>query len=150
MQIKLVVLSFILACSFSVPGTAQQTGRGTVEKNVIQREKPQRFYSTELYLGRSIPGGNAVSEEDWEKFLSEIVTPLFPSGFTVLNGRGQWREASGKIAREPTNVLVFLYPRSERKAASDKIEKIRTAYQVRFNQEAVLRVDVRKTVLVSF
>jgi hypothetical protein len=91
-----------------------------------------------------------VSEEAWEKFLGEVVTPLFPDGFTVLNGRGQYREESGIIAKEPSHVLVFLYRKADRKRARADIEKIRGEYKKRFAQESVLRVDITKSVLVSF
>ena len=91
-----------------------------------------------------------VSDAEWEKFLSEFVTPLFPDGFSVLSGRGQYREASGAIAKEASHVLVFLYPRAGRKAAGAKIESIRSEYKKRFAQESVLRVDITKSVLVSF
>lgn len=91
-----------------------------------------------------------VTDDDWESFLNDFVTPLFPDGFTVLGGRGQYREASGTIAKEPSHVLVFLYPRGERRAASIKIESIRAEYKKRFKQESVLRVDITKSVLVSF
>ena len=101
-------------------------------------------------MGMSIPGGTMISDEAWEKFLSEIVTPLFPDGFTVLGGRGQYREASGTIAREPSHVLVFLYRKADRKAAGAKIEKIRAEYKKQFAQESVLRVDITKSVLVTF
>ena len=91
-----------------------------------------------------------VSEEDWERFLNDVVTPLFPDGFTVLGGRGQYREASGTIAKEPSHVLVFLYRRPEQKAANGKIEAIRNEYKKRFSQESVMRVDISKSVMVSF
>ena len=101
-------------------------------------------------MGMSIPGGSMVSDESWETFLNDVVTPLFPDGFTVLGGRGQYREASGTIAKEPSHVLVFLYRRSERKASGNKIESIRSEYKKRFSQESVLRVDITKSFLVSF
>ena len=129
------------------PGTAQQATAVAPAKAIVRAEN---YYRTELYMGRSVPGGGMVSDEAWEKFLTDVVTPLFPDGFTVLVGRGQYREASGVIAKEPSHVIVFLYRRTDRKAASLKIEKIRSAYKKHFAQESVLRVDITKSVLVSF
>ena len=127
-------------------GLAQQSV-ATSSAPVVRAEN---YYRTELYMGRSIPGGGMVSDEAWEKFLAEVVTPFFPDGFTVLAGRGQYREASGVIAKEPSQVLVFLYRKADRNRARANIEKIRGEYKKRFAQESVLRVDITKSVLVSF
>lgn len=128
-----------------VPG--QQTATAPAPAAAARFEK---YYRTELYMGMSIPGGAMVSDADWEKFLAETVTPLFPDGFTVLKGHGQYREASGTIAKEPSHVVVFLYRRSDRKATDPKIERIRSEYKRMFRQESVLRMDITKQVLVSF
>jgi hypothetical protein len=119
-------------------------------KNPAAVVRAEKYYRTELYMGMSIPGGEMISDADWERFLNDVVTPLFPEGFSVLSGRGQYREVSGIIAKEPSHVLVFLYRRSERKEAGSKIENIRAEYKNRFKQESVLRVDITKSVLVSF
>jgi hypothetical protein len=33
-----------------------------------------------LYLGRAQPDGTEVSDQDWAKFLRDVVTPRFPHG----------------------------------------------------------------------
>lgn len=108
------------------------------------------FYRTELYFGRSIPGGGEVSDQDWEKFLADVVTPRFPDGFTVFKASGHYREQSGKIITEPSEVLVFLYSVSRRTSSRRKIEEIRRAYKTQFKQESVLRLDFRSPVKVLF
>jgi Protein of unknown function (DUF3574) len=110
----------------------------------------EKYYRTELYFGRSIPGGGMVSDEEWAQFLAEVVTPKFPDGFTVLKGQGQYRESTGKIISEPSQILIFLYAAKMRKTSRAKIDEIRAAYIKRFNQESVLRLDFPKTVEVSF
>jgi Protein of unknown function (DUF3574) len=110
----------------------------------------EKFIRTELYFGRSIPTGGTVSELDWQKFVDEVVTPRFPDGLTVLDADGQWRGKDGLIAREESKVIVLLYPRKRRKAMNTKIEEIRTEYKKRFAQEAVMRIDVTKSVEVTF
>lgn len=107
-----------------------------------------KYYRTELYCGRSKPGGGMVSDEEWERFLSDEVTPRFPDGFTVLKATGQYREKSGKIISEPSNVLVFLYMSKDESRL--KIEEIRAAYVKQFSQESVLRLDFKQKVEVSF
>jgi len=141
-----ILVTICLLVVFGVNVDAQ-TATATAPAAVLRAEN---YYRTELYMGMSIPGGSMVSDEAWEKFLVEVVTPLFPDGFTILGGRGQYREASGTIAKEPSHVLVFLYKKADRKSAGVKIEQIRTEYKKRFAQESVLRVDITKSVLVSF
>lgn len=108
------------------------------------------YFRTELYFGRSIPGGGIVSDEEWEKFLAEVVTPRFPDGFTILKATGQYRETNGKIDKELSEVLIFLYSAKARTSSRRKIEEIRRAYVKQFKQEAVLRVDFPSTVNITF
>ncbi|MFT3683739.1 MAG: DUF3574 domain-containing protein [Phycisphaerales bacterium] len=94
---------------------------------------------TELFFGLSRPDGGVVSDQQWRDFLSTTVTPLFPKGLTVLEASGQWQEESGRIAREPSRVLVLLHlPTAE---DNEKIERVRAAYKAQFVQEAVMRTD---------
>lgn len=109
----------------------------------------EKYIRTELYFGRSIPGGGTVSEEDWQKFVDEIVTPRFPDGLTVLDADGQWRGKDGTVAREKSKVLILLYPRKQRKASDARIEEIRSEYKKRFSQESVLRIDMTGSVNVD-
>lgn len=151
MRTKTTLVAFTLSVILASGALAQQASRPSpVITPARATAQADFYYKTELYMGMSIPGGSSVSDEAWEKFLSEFVTPRFPDGFTVLDGRGQYREASGTIAKESSHVLVFLYKRSDRQTARSKIEEIRSEYKRRFSQESVLRVDTRKTVLVSF
>lgn len=110
----------------------------------------EKFIRTELYFGRSKPDGSTVTDEEWDKFLTGVVTPRFPDGFTVLEGYGQFRDASGKIVKEKSLVLVLFYSSKLRKPTSQKIDEIRAAYKKEFEQESVLRLDFRESVRVSF
>lgn len=100
----------------------------------------QRQVRTELYFGMNVPvAGGTISPAEWEDFLATEVTPRFPEGFTVLDGKGQWRDAKGDISREPSKVLVVI--RAADKGSDAKLEEIRKAYRERFRQESVLRTD---------
>src|SRR5690348_9403920 len=100
-----------------------------------------KYYRTELYFGRSKPDGSIITDEEWARFLNDVVTPRFPEGFTVLDGLGQYRNKSGRIIKEPSKVLVFLYSFKSRKTSRARIDEIRAAYVKLFNQESVLRLD---------
>ena len=91
-----------------------------------------------------------VSDAEWEKFLADVVTPRFPDGFTILDAAGQYRERNGRIDKEPSEILVFLYPAKRRIASGRKIDEICRAYKKQFRQESVLRLDFRSQVKVAF
>lgn len=93
----------------------------------------------ELLFGAAKPDGTEVSDADWLAFLDETVTPRFPDGLTVLDGRGQWRNARGEIVREATRVLLVWHLPHARTAAD--IAAIRETYKQRFGQESVMRID---------
>jgi len=99
-----------------------------------------------LYFGRAIPAGGQVSDAQWADFLDTTVTPAFPQGLTVIDAAGQWRGASGDIAREPSKLVVLLHPRGAKDDAA--IAGIIDSYRKRFGQEAVLQE--RQSVCVRF
>jgi hypothetical protein len=141
-----LTLAVVLA---TVPAAALVPGECAKGVNAA-RELASSFYRTELYFGRSIPGGGVVAAEDWQRFLAEVVTPRFPDGFTIVSAAVQYRGRDNSIVKEQSDLLIFLYPISKRVSSSRKIEEIRRSYKKRFNQESVLRVDVAGTVRVSF
>lgn len=140
------VLFFALFCFHADAVGQAPAAAGSAAAKV----KAEKFLRTELYFGRSRPDGSIVSDADWKSFLAETVTPRFPDGFTILGASGQYREKSGRIISEPSQVLIFLYPEKTKKESRAKIEEIRTAYIKRFDQESVMRIDLIKKVDVSF
>jgi len=148
-MIKRYLLAALLLTVFASSGSAVTSLQiaHDVESSV---ELSEKFIRTELYFGRNKPTGGTVSDEDWQTFVDEFVTPRFPDGLTILEADGQWRGKDGSIAREQSKVIVLLYPRKVRKAMNSKIEEIRSEYKKRFAQEAVMRIDITKSVEVSF
>jgi len=129
-------------------GFATQTGPAS--KALFSFTVSEKFIRTELYFGRNKPTGGTVSDADWQTFVDDFVTPRFPDGLTILDADGQWKGKDGSIAREKSKVIVLLYPRKLRKAMNTKVEEIRSEYKRRFAQEAVMRIDITKSVEVSF
>ena len=107
------------------------------------------YLRTELFFGMDKPTGGAVSEEEWQKFVADVVTPRFPDGLTIDDALGQYLDGK-KLVREKSKQLILIYPRRTRSFASRKIEEIRSAYIRAFDQKSVLRVDLSLRVLVSF
>lgn len=90
-----------------------------------------------LYFGRSRPDGGSVSDADWDAFEREVVTPAFPAGYSVFDGRGAWRGNDGATVHEPNRILVVLHPFDA--ASETAVTRIADEYRRRFAQEAVLR-----------
>ena len=147
MKTRKVFLSLLLVTVTFAPAYALPRPDLASNATIFYADK---YLRTELYFGRSLPDGSVVTDEEWTKFLNDVVTPRFPDGFTVLDGFGQYRDKSGRIVKEPSKVIVFLYSRKTQKAGSTKIDEIRAAYVKLFNQESVLRVDFRTSVNVHF
>src|SRR5690349_11181226 len=60
----------------------------------------------EMYFGTNLPDGGTVTLDAWQRFSETVLTSAFPSGFTVLDGAGQWRNPRDGIVREPVKVVI--------------------------------------------
>ncbi|MEU1148532.1 DUF3574 domain-containing protein [Streptomyces sp. NPDC005863] len=109
------------------------------------RGKP--FTETRLFFGTERPdGGPAVTDKQFLRFIDQQVTPDFPDGLTVQDGRGQWRDSNGKIERERSYELILLYPTAQDRRRDAQIEEIRGDYEKAFKQDSVARLDERTRV----
>ncbi|MEW2632227.1 DUF3574 domain-containing protein [Streptomyces sp. NPDC048389] len=87
------------------------------------------YIETRLFFGTRRPdGGPDVTGAQFTAFIDRMVTPDFPEGLTVQEGRGQWRDSNGVIERERSYELILLYPAAESRARDARIERIRDAY----------------------
>jgi hypothetical protein len=90
----------------------------------------------ELFFGRSVRGDGEVSDQAWNDFLEQVVTPNLPNGYTVFDAVGAWRNpATGHTVHERTKVLLVALPVDAASAAA--VARIRSAYQVQFHQMLV-------------
>ena len=94
--------------------------------------------SDRLFFGRVIPGGGEVTEAQWNTFVTEVIVPRFPEGFTVWRGSGHWKGDNAVPVPEQACVLEVVHPQDP--AADAKLEEIARAYRQRFNQDAVMGV----------
>lgn len=90
-----------------------------------------------LYFGRNRPGGGAVTDEEWQSFLDQVLTPRFPAGWTVVAATGQWKGKSGLVEQERSEVVTVFHSGAE--AARRAVMEVVVEYKRRFQQEAVLR-----------
>jgi hypothetical protein len=89
-----------------------------------------------LYFGEAIPGRDALTDKEWRSFLDATVTASLPNGYTVLEANGAWMNPiTQRTITEPTKVLVAALPQVPDSLAA--INRIRTAYQLKFDQQLV-------------
>ena len=93
----------------------------------------------ELYFEQRRARRLGVTEAEFRHFLDAEITPRFPDGLTVLDGRGQYRgSADATVVREPSKIVVVAIPAG---AADDaRLSEIAAAYKARFRQQSVLTV----------
>ncbi|MFF0064896.1 DUF3574 domain-containing protein [Streptomyces sp. NPDC005279] len=100
------------------------------------------YIETRLFFGTERPdGGPDVTDAQFMAFVDRSVTPNFPSGLTVQDGRGQWRDSNGTIEKERSYELILLYPAGEAHTRGPLIERIRQAYIEAYAQDSVARLD---------
>lgn len=92
-----------------------------------------------VYLGQQTPSG-AISDADFQQFITDVVTPKFPSGFTLLSGEGQWRGKAGEMHREATRVLEIAHDHNPYTRA--RVHDLANDYKRRFAQQSVLVTQV--------
>ncbi|MBE9095937.1 DUF3574 domain-containing protein [Tychonema sp. LEGE 07203] len=104
------------------------------------------FLKDELYFGLTKPGGEIVSESEWQEFVKAVITPRFREGLTVLDGSGQFLNSSGILIREKSKIVILIYQENSEKNRA--VQEIIETYKRRFQQESVLRTTSQ--VKVSF
>ena len=100
----------------------------------------------EIYFGRNIGGRLGVSERAWRRFVARELSPRFPAGLTVIDGRGQWRGPSGAIVAEPSKIVILFV--ADAAPARERIALAAAAYKKRFKQDSV--AVVTRAVCVAF
>ncbi len=92
-----------------------------------------------LFFGLADAAGKTVTEDEWQRFLADTITPRFRAGLTVLDGRGQWLAPSGNLQREPVKVVIGAVA-SDANQSMKLVDEISAEFQARFRQDAVFRM----------
>jgi hypothetical protein len=105
--------------------------------NLIDNDSIPEPIQVDLFFGRDIAGVGEVSEEQFQEFIDDIVTPRF-SKLTVFDTEGQFKDSTGAIAKEPSKVISLILEDTETNetAINDIVEQ----YIQQFRQESVLIV----------
>lgn len=99
--------------------------------------------SAEMLFGRKIGDRVGVSEADFAAFAAREITPRFPDGLTIIDARGQYRDAGReRLIREPSKLVLITFRSDPQKRAA--LGEIAEAYKTAFRQQSVL-TTVRET-----
>jgi len=121
----------VLAMLFSVPGSVAamlQCPKGL--------EPATEF---RMFFGLADGDGKVVTEDEWQQFLADTITPRFRDGLTVFDARGQWLPPSGELQREPVKVVIGALSSDPAKGMV-LADEISVAFAKRFNQDPVFRM----------
>lgn len=105
----------------------------------------KKSVSETLYFGTGTPDGQ-ISDEQWQTFVDNVITPRFPQGLSIWTAYGQWQSVAGNIIQEDSYVLNVIHDGES--ASGVAIAEIMNNYKNQFQQEAVLRVE--SAVCVSY
>lgn len=100
-------------------------------------ETQKEWIKVELYFGLSSNKGE-ISEEEWQQFLNQEITPRFPEGLTVVDVYGQYLHSSGCLIKERTKIVIVLFKKQP--VNEQKIQGIIQLFKETFQQESVLKV----------
>jgi hypothetical protein len=100
----------------------------------------------QMIFGRDVGQSLRVSEEDFTRFLDEVVTPRFPDGLTVQESQGRWLY-KGVDYHEPGKMVTIILKSPQDRA---KLAEIAAAYEARFQQDAVLIMTRPSCVLFHY
>jgi hypothetical protein len=133
-----IALAFTLLLSTTayVGATQSDDAASRVRDRIASRAS--HSVADRLYCGMSMPGGGVVTDAQIEQFLTEVVEPRFPDGFTVWRARGAWMGG-----REETVVIEIGHANDA--ASKKRVQEIASQYVRRFQQSAVLRMTVPAT-----
>ncbi|MFF2435746.1 DUF3574 domain-containing protein [Streptomyces sp. NPDC058107] len=140
----LAVLAAGAPVAYAALGNGSPTASRSAPSGVAARGKA--YVETRLFFGTERPdGGPDVTDQQFLAFVDEEVTPRFPRGLTIQDGRGQWRDSRGEIERERSYEVILLYPATEARLRDAQIERIRNAYENAYAQDSVARLEERTT-----
>ncbi len=107
-----------------------------------QNEKENKVLNlikTELYLGKGVPGGFEVTEQQFAEFIKKIITKYFPQGITIYEAYGQMQESDKSITKQATWVVEIV--RTNTAENDKKIKLIIDDYRKEFQRPQVMWAD---------
>jgi hypothetical protein len=96
----------------------------------------QRVTVVELFFGRDIPGREPLTDREWSDFAASVISTMFPDGFTMTDGDGEWRNpATRAVTHERTKIVIAADAKSSDLAS--RVSRVRDAYSRMYRQASV-------------
>jgi Protein of unknown function (DUF3574) len=115
---------------------ASQTGCAAMPGAVCPVGSGRPMQVFDLFFGRAVAGRDDLTEKEWQAFVDHTVTVSLPDGYTVMDASGAWMNPiTHQTTKEASRVIVVALPDGPDSLAA--VNRIRTAYQVRFHQQLV-------------
>lgn len=105
--------------------------------DLIQNDPMPEPIQVDLFFGRDIAGVGEVSQEQFQGFLDQQVTPRLPQ-FTVFDANGQFQDSAGDVIQERSKIVSFILDDTETNEIA--IDQIIGEYSEQFQQQSVLAV----------
>ncbi len=93
-----------------------------------------------LYFGREVTGSWTLNDQEWKSFVDRVAAPRLP-GLTAWEGRGVWRDSTGKVEREEMFVMEVMH--AEGDAVGAQLDTVAWQYMARYGQQSVMRTTSR-------
>lgn len=117
------ILAFLTVACFAFPTAAEPCA-----------DPLKPMLRAELFFGRTIGDRFGVTDRLWQLYVDRELAPRFPEGFTVLDGRGQWREDDA-VMREASKIVIMVAP--DNADVRTRIASAMNAYIKQFKQKSV-------------
>lgn len=128
-----LILAILLSACASVGASTGDDRTDVIRERIAQRGTAS--VADRLYCGLSVSDGSVVTDAQVETFITEVIEPRFPDGFTIWRARGAWLGA-----REDTVVIEIAHAGDA--ASKRSVAEIGAEYLRRFRQSAVLRMTL--------
>jgi len=135
---------FLASLFLLIPICPANVVRAQIPETSTTNTRQKLLIKDELYFGLTKPGGDTISESEWQQFLNTAITPRFQEGLTVLDSYGQYLNRNGILVKEKSKIVILIYENSPEK--NQAIAEIIDIYKRTFQQESVLRVTTEAKV----
>ena len=71
------------------------------------------FIKSEILFGRKFVNNNELTDQQWNAFVGQFVTPLFPSGLTMTESKGQMLDGN-TIVKQRNFGLTIIHPNTQK------------------------------------